>query len=99
MAQGTFLVREVGETTKPPGCILVGDVRSGTVAPGMLVSIPLNGATSIVLRIKAMGYWEHTRQVALSLECEGGDTVALVRALNVSGEELECRDTTEDTPE
>ena len=79
--------------------MLVGEVRSGTVVPEMLVSIRLNSATSVTVRIKAIGYWENTKHLALSLECEEADEAELIRALDISGEELSCRDTAEGTPE
>ena len=65
MAQGTFWVREVGTTPEPASCVLIGQVRSGTVAPAMLLSVPLNSSISVTVRIKAVGYCDNTQELAL----------------------------------
>lgn len=95
MAQGKFWVREARATNQPASCVLIGRVRSGTVAPSMVVSVPLNNSLSLSLRIKAVGYWERTDELALSLECSGPDEAELVAGLDISDEELVCHDEAE----
>jgi hypothetical protein len=92
MAQGIFWVREVATRPEPASCVLIGEVRSGTVTPAMLVSIPLNSAISVSLRIKAVGYWENTQELALWLDCEDLDEAEQIKALDMSDEELVCQD-------
>lgn len=58
----------------------------------MLLAVPLNSATTVTLRIKAVGYWEKTPDLALSLECGDPDEAQLVAALDISNEELLCQD-------
>jgi len=92
MAQGRFWVREARATNQPPSCVLIGRVRSGTVTPSMMLTVPLNNSVSLNLRIKAVGYWERTDELALWLECSGSDEAELIRFLNISNEELACQD-------
>ena len=92
MTGGTFCVGEVETTDEPPFCVLVGEVRGGTVAPGMMLCIPLNRSMQMTIRIKTIGYRHGTQRLALSLECESGEEAQLVAALNIAGEELVCQD-------
>lgn len=92
MAHGTFWVREAKTTKDPPSCVLIGRVRSGTVAPGMALAVPFNGVLSMTVRIGSVGYWEGTDEMALRLECSDAEEVGLVINLNISDEELACRD-------
>ena len=65
-------------------------MRSGTVAPGMHVHVPSNSATSITLRIAAVGYWEGTQDRAVWLECHDAGEAEMVNVLDVSDEEFSC---------
>jgi hypothetical protein len=94
MARGTFWVREAKATTDPPSCVFIGRVQSGTVAPGMTLAVPFNGSLSMTIRVASVGYREGTDEMALLLDCSDAGEVGLVMDLNISDQELQCRDHT-----
>jgi hypothetical protein len=95
MAHGTFWVREAQATKDPPSCVFIGRVQSGTVVPGMTLAVPFNGSVSMTIRIGSVGYWEGTDEMTLRLDCSDAEEVGLVMDLNISDEELQCRDQAE----
>jgi hypothetical protein len=72
--------------------VLVGSTTAGTIKPGMLVRIPLNGSLSMTASIESIdslkreGGREYT---VLCIRISDADGLSLWRGLNIGGEAID----------
>jgi hypothetical protein len=92
MSRATFWVNRAEVRTDPPSCVLIGEVRSGTIVAGMRVAVPLNGLTDISVRVTKVIVGSASGEIALSLECGSAEDAETLAALNLDAEEVSVAD-------
>jgi hypothetical protein len=90
MKSGTVWVARLETTAVPSSCKLVCELRSGVVAPGMAIEIPLNRSTYMTASIVRIEDGPLPNQVSLFVSCADPEEAQLLAALDLRDEEIDC---------